>query len=160
MIDEYNNIREGNKIEKTFEEFKEALSKGGIIDGYAKWNNDVKRGESPVLEESKGIVEIERIQSERSGLYNSGRDRGNVTVSDRAVSEGDRSNIKSDRPHQIASADFGRAGRGEGTRVSESRMSTRPSVLGALKEKQKIVDQYKADKANQPLVKSNGIEKD
>ena len=46
LIDEYNNIREGNKIEKTFDAFKAAFSKGGIIDGYAKWNNDAKRGES------------------------------------------------------------------------------------------------------------------
>lgn len=154
LIDEYNNIREGNKIEKTFDAFKAAFSKGGIIDGYAKWNNDVKRGESPVLEESKGIMEIERIQSERSGLHNSGRDRGNVTVSDQALSEGDRSNLDADRPNQITSADIGRVGRGEGTRLPESGVK-RPSVLNALKAKQKIVEQYKADRAEQDVLKTH-----
>jgi hypothetical protein len=154
LIDEYNNIREGNKIEKTFDAFKAAFSKGGIIDGYAKWNNDVKRGESPVLEESKGIMEIERIQSERSGLHNSRRDRGNVTVSDQALSEGDRSNLDADRPNQITSADIGRVGRGEGTRLPESGVK-RASVLNALKAKQKIVEQYKAERAEQDVLKTH-----
>lgn len=50
IIDKYNNSIDGNKIEKTYEYFK----KGGNINGYSKWNNDVGRGESPILIEQSG----------------------------------------------------------------------------------------------------------
>lgn len=50
IIDKYDNNIDGNKIEKTYEYFK----KGGNINGYSKWNNDVGRGESPILIEQSG----------------------------------------------------------------------------------------------------------
>lgn len=50
IIDKYDNSIDGNKIEKTYEYFK----KGGNINGYSKWNNDVGRGESPILIEQSG----------------------------------------------------------------------------------------------------------
>lgn len=50
IIDKYDNSIDGNKIEKTYEYFK----KGGNINGYSKWNNDVGRGERPILIEQNG----------------------------------------------------------------------------------------------------------
>lgn len=48
LIDGYCNDTDGNKIERCYEELK----KGGELDGYSKWNNDVKRGERPFLIEA------------------------------------------------------------------------------------------------------------
>lgn len=48
IIEKYVNKRDGNKIEKAYEELK-AMD---IIDGYSKWNNDVQIGEKPVLIET------------------------------------------------------------------------------------------------------------
>lgn len=49
LIDGYCNENDGNKIEQCYEELK----KGGILDGYSKWNNDVEKGERPVLIEAE-----------------------------------------------------------------------------------------------------------
>lgn len=51
LIDKYCNERDGNKIEHTYEELK----KQEHITGYSKWNNDVKRGEKPILVENHNL---------------------------------------------------------------------------------------------------------
>ncbi len=48
LIDKYVNPWDGNKIERCYEAIKE----GGKVDGYSKWNNDVKWGEKPILIEA------------------------------------------------------------------------------------------------------------
>lgn len=55
LIDKYDNSIDGNKIAKTYEYFK----KGGNINGYSKWSNDVGKGERPILIE----------QSECCGMF-------------------------------------------------------------------------------------------
>jgi len=53
LIDQYDNDRDGNKIEKTYQ----IIKKSKQVDGYSKWDNDVKRGEKPILlEYSSSLV--------------------------------------------------------------------------------------------------------
>ncbi len=49
LIDQYCNEKDGNKIEHCYEELK----KNGSLDGYSKWDNDVKIGERPILIEAR-----------------------------------------------------------------------------------------------------------
>lgn len=49
LIDKYCNNIDGNKISRCYE----TLKKGGVLNGYSKWNNDVKRGERPILIEAE-----------------------------------------------------------------------------------------------------------
>jgi predicted ABC-type ATPase len=51
LIEKYINQSEGNKIQNTYEKFKQEFMKGGNVDGYSKWNNDVKQGEEARLVE-------------------------------------------------------------------------------------------------------------
>lgn len=72
LIDKYCNETEGNKIERVYEELK----KGGILDGYSKWNNDVKRGERPkFIEASCSGRFIEQARSTRDFSVNLRTDR-------------------------------------------------------------------------------------
>ncbi|WP_022757652.1 zeta toxin family protein [Butyrivibrio fibrisolvens] len=150
LIDKYCNSIDGNKIQKTYDKFKN----GGEINGYAKWNNDVKRGESPVLEECNGISEIGRIEAERSRLVCRGSDRGDGTNTNQVIQEGNRETANRPGRNEAVSADSGRVERGEGTRISESGVK-KPSVLSALRSKQKIVEQYKAERADQDVLKTH-----
>lgn len=56
LIDRYCNDVDGNKISRCFE----ALKKGGDLDGYSKWDNDVGRGERPILIEARCTGEFIR----------------------------------------------------------------------------------------------------
>lgn len=49
LIDKYCNNIDGNKIARCYE----MLKKGGMVDGYSKWSNDVERGERPILIEAE-----------------------------------------------------------------------------------------------------------
>lgn len=53
LIDKYANERDGNKVEKTFIE----LSNSIYVDGISKWNNDVAKGEKPLLKEVRGLAD-------------------------------------------------------------------------------------------------------
>ncbi len=154
LIEDYCNSKDGNKIQKTYDLFKQ----GGEVDGYAKWNNDVRKGESPILEESKGIKEINRIQQERAGLVRSGLHRGDGSRSFRSV-RGENGERRQDHiktgAHQTISTDINGAGRREGAKLPESGIKDKTSLLGALKAKQKIVCQNKADKFNREVTMSN-----
>lgn len=60
LIEKYYNERDGNRIEQTYEKLK----KGGMLDGYSKWNNEVERGRRPILIESNcGSNFTRRIES-------------------------------------------------------------------------------------------------
>ncbi len=85
IIDKYNNPVDGNKIENTYE----VLKKGGLLNGYSKWNNDVARGENPRLDEWSNCTGsfIDRGRAERAtsedGRNRSGcgcRDRGDKSI--------------------------------------------------------------------------------
>lgn len=71
LIDKYFNERDGNKIEQTYEQLK---VNSNLIDGYSRWNNDVKIGEKPILIESNNLdgnfIKNARIERED---YNYGR---------------------------------------------------------------------------------------
>lgn len=71
LIDKYCNDREGNKIEQAYEQLK---AKSDLIDGYSKWDNDVKLGEKPILIESNNLDGnfIKNARIEREG-YDYGR---------------------------------------------------------------------------------------
>lgn len=51
LIDKYDNPEQGNLIKRTYETIK----KEGILDGYSRWSNEVKRGERPRIIEAKCI---------------------------------------------------------------------------------------------------------
>lgn len=79
LIDKYCNERDGNKIEYTYEKLK----KHDQITGYSKWNNDVIRGEKPILEESHNLegnyIKNARTEREETNYgerteFNQGRD--------------------------------------------------------------------------------------
>lgn len=53
LIDKYANERDGNRIEKAFNE----LSKSIYVDGISKWDNDVAKGEKPLLKEVRGLAD-------------------------------------------------------------------------------------------------------
>lgn len=53
LIDKYANEREGNKIAQAYE----ALKSMDGIDGYSKWDNDVGRGEKPILLEAANLAD-------------------------------------------------------------------------------------------------------
>ncbi|MGN0437529.1 MAG: LPD25 domain-containing protein, partial [Lachnospiraceae bacterium] len=53
LIDKYDNERQGNRIEQCYEILKASKD---LIDGYSKWDNDVIRGERPVLLESHNLT--------------------------------------------------------------------------------------------------------
>lgn len=84
LIDKYCNEADGNKIERAYEELK----KGGKIDGYSKWSNDVKRGCRPKLIESscKGQF-IEQAKSTRDFSLNLRTDRSSGRSGKQSVQE-------------------------------------------------------------------------
>lgn len=51
LIDKYANERDGNRIAQAYEELKMI----DVIDGYSKWDNDVGRGEKPILLEAANL---------------------------------------------------------------------------------------------------------
>lgn len=51
LIDKYANERDGNRIAQAYEELKMM----DVIDGYSKWDNDVGRGEKPILLETANL---------------------------------------------------------------------------------------------------------
>lgn len=51
LIDKYANERDGNHIAQAYEELKMM----DVIDGYSKWDNDVGRGEKPILLEAANL---------------------------------------------------------------------------------------------------------
>lgn len=51
LIDKYANERDGNRIAQAYEELKMM----DVIDGYSKWDNDVGRGEKPILLEAANL---------------------------------------------------------------------------------------------------------
>ena len=103
LIDKYHNNIDGNKIARCYE----ILKKGGIVDGYSRWNNDVGKGERPILIEaectgefirnartsehrtSDNIRNAGRVGNERSGSI-SGR-KGKSGIVEKIVKQGDDS---------------------------------------------------------------------
>lgn len=73
LIDKYCNNIDGNKIARCYE----MLKKGGIVDGYSKWSNDVERGERPILIEAecsgKFIRNARTSEHINDNLRNAGR---------------------------------------------------------------------------------------
>ena len=65
IIDKYDNERDGNKIEQTYNQLKE----NSMISGLSRWDNDVARGEPPVLLESTNLTGdyITYARKEREG---------------------------------------------------------------------------------------------
>ena len=53
LIDKYANERDGNRIEKAFNE----LSRSIYVDGISKWDNDVAKGAKPKLKEVRGLAD-------------------------------------------------------------------------------------------------------
>lgn len=74
LIDKYCNNIDGNKISRCYE----TLKKGGILNGYSKWNNDVKRGERPILIEAECKGEFIRNARTSGNMSNHIRDDGGV----------------------------------------------------------------------------------
>lgn len=72
LIEKYHNNLEGNKISNVYYILKE----GGMIDGYSKWDNDVERGERPILIETncEGRY-IEEARPSRNYNVNNGNSR-------------------------------------------------------------------------------------
>ncbi|MDE7019519.1 MAG: zeta toxin family protein [Lachnospiraceae bacterium] len=75
LIEKYHNNIDGNKIAKSYE----VLKKGGNVDGYSRWDNDVKKRERPILIEAECTGEF--IRNARSSehlstdnIRNDGRD--------------------------------------------------------------------------------------
>lgn len=85
LIDSYCNEIDGNKIEQCYE----TLKKGGNLDGYSKWNNDVKRGERPILTEEKCEGEFIKNARTTRTITTNLRDNGRSGVS---ISQGDGAN--------------------------------------------------------------------
>lgn len=74
LIDKYCNNIDGNKISRCYE----TLKKGGILNGYSKWNNDVKRGERPILIEADCKGEFIRNARTSNNISNYIRDDGGI----------------------------------------------------------------------------------
>lgn len=74
LIDKYDNAQDGNKIERAYEQLK----KGGLIDGYSKWNNDVERNAKPNIIESNIGEQFFQDAKERRGISDQGESRHNV----------------------------------------------------------------------------------
>ncbi|MCM1427833.1 MAG: zeta toxin family protein [Eubacterium sp.] len=75
LIDKYNNNIDGDKIARCYE----ILKKGGNIDGYSKWSNDVEKGEKPILIEAECRGEF--IRNARTAQHRTAdniRDAGGV----------------------------------------------------------------------------------
>ena len=53
LIDKYVNERDGNRIEKSFEQ----LCKNSMIDGISRWDNDVGFGMPPKLQQTRGLTD-------------------------------------------------------------------------------------------------------
>lgn len=82
LIDKYCNEREGNRIAKTYEELKNNPEFAKEIRGFSKWNNDVKRGEKPILMESINLSGryIDNARTQQKGEEhdeNRGKSNGN-----------------------------------------------------------------------------------
>ena len=82
LIDKYCNEREGNRIAKTYEELKNNPEFAKEISGFSKWNNDVKRGEKPILMESINLSGqyIDNARTQQKGEEhdeNRGKSNGN-----------------------------------------------------------------------------------
>lgn len=64
MPDKYFDEAGNSLIEKTYEELKGM----GVLDGYSKWDNDVKRGESPkLIERSSGDSSFDAVVGRKLG---------------------------------------------------------------------------------------------
>lgn len=74
LIDKYCNNIDGNKISRCYE----TLKKGGILNGYSKWNNDVKRGERPILIEAACRGEFIKNARTSDNISNHIRDDGEI----------------------------------------------------------------------------------
>lgn len=74
LIEKYCNRTDGNKIEKCFEQLKNAE----YINGYSKWNNDVEYGKKPILTEYHNL-ETNYIASatQNKEEHNNVRENGN-----------------------------------------------------------------------------------
>jgi Zeta toxin. len=74
LIDKYCNNVDGNKISKCYE----TLKKGGNLDGYSKWNNDVKRGKRPILVEAECTGDFIRDAGTAGNVSRNIRDDGSI----------------------------------------------------------------------------------
>lgn len=102
LIDNYCNEREGNKIEKAYEQLKES----DFVQGFSRWDNDVERGEKPILVEYSNLEgnyidnartgdvnyerENEHTKGSRTNSGNSRESRGNEPQSSHANESGQR----------------------------------------------------------------------
>ena len=69
LIDKYNNEIDGNKIEQTYDKFKSDPQYSKYVDGMSRWDNDVNKGEKPILIEAKNLsgTYIENARTHEKG---------------------------------------------------------------------------------------------
>lgn len=131
LADKYCNAETGNKVEKCYE----TLKKGGDLDGYSKWNNDVKRGERPVLVEAacdgEFIRNARRDQAVSADLRDHGKG-GRSMVQGNKVQDGTSGRMEQDElggEKQDHRSDLCPGG------LKASSKQEKPSLLGNLHQK-------------------------
>jgi predicted ABC-type ATPase len=83
LIDKYNNEKVGNLVEQAYTKFKTDPEYSKKIDGISRWNNDVNKGEKPILVEAENLSGhyIENARTEEKGGTEHGKaehgNRGN-----------------------------------------------------------------------------------
>lgn len=158
LIDKYANEHEGNKIEQAYDTLKHSEN---LIDGYSKWDNDVMRGESPFLVETKGLEgnfinnarvkeKINERNEETNGRNGRGLREGRGSKLSGRNPDGERQRADnrgydSGRSHKhndailLAAVPDNRSGSG---------IKERPSVLSKLQQEKETISDHHAD--NQP----------
>lgn len=149
LIEKYHNNIDGNKIAKCFE----ILKKGGNVDGYSKWNNDVEKGERPVLIEAECTGEFIRNArlSENlatNNLRNAGRD-GNAG--------GGRFSGFYGKPGivEVPDKQGGNAENQEDSRRSTGAERAKPGVIRKLKQYKDTVDKKNNAKTGRTISKES-----
>lgn len=85
LIEKYAPMDKENHIDVSYEELKQSE----LVDGYSKWDNDVGRGEKPILVESNNLKGNYISEARKEIMENDGADRKNLQENGR-VSERDR----------------------------------------------------------------------
>ncbi|MDE6917298.1 MAG: zeta toxin family protein [Lachnospiraceae bacterium] len=120
LIDKYCNSVDGNKISKCYE----TLKKGGSLDGYSKWSNDVKRGERPVLIEAECTGNFIRSAGASRDFTTDIQDNGGIRDNGRYHDSG----------HDRQSGNMEKSDRGRGTEKSSNDIQQGTGSAGGVKQ--------------------------
>ncbi len=111
LIDKYDNEIDGNKIAQTYDKFKTDPDYSKYIDGFSRWNNDVNKGEKPILIEAENLSGeyIENARTQEKGEEHNGRTENGFKES---TSRKHADNITSDGRNRGESRQSSFTGRG------------------------------------------------